>query len=141
MAELIILGSLYIGLVIGFYEFFAIHKDLSFQGSHFLKHFWHTLIVSLILVFAVMNTEFVLQLIPQLKAIPFISNPWVLRTFIGLIGLIKVHAAGMVVRSKTIGSIGETWAHALIITILIIVTPLVWPFLEPIISQYLPTKP
>lgn len=142
MAELIILGSIYTGLILGLYEFFALHKDLSFRGAHFLKHFWHTLILTLVLVGAVMNLDLVLELIPQLELIPFISNPWVFRILIGLIALIKVHASGLVVRSVGgSGSIGETWAHALIISILIVLSPLIWPLVSPFIEQYLPILP
>jgi hypothetical protein len=141
VAELIILGSLYMGLILGLYEFFAMHKDLAFQGSHFLKHFWHTLITTIVLVFAVMNIEFVLELIPQIQSIPILSNYWVLRVVIGLIALAKVHAAGIVVKTKGSGTIGETWAHALIITVLIILTPFIWPLIEPLIEAYVPTSP
>ena len=143
MSEVLIFPAIYMGLVIGLYEFFAIHKDLAFRGSHFLKHFWHSLIVTMVFIFVLMNVDFVFQLIPQLSNIPFIGNVIVLRVIVGLITMLKVHGAGVVARGAGgMGSVGETWAHAIIITLLIQAAPFAWPLLKPLIEQnlsFLPT--
>lgn len=142
MVEVLILPAVYMGLVLGLYEFFAIHKDLAFRGSHFLKHFWHSLLVTMFFIFILMNIEFVFEFFPGLAEIPYLGNHIVLRVIVGLITLIKVHGAGVVARGAGgMGSIGETWAHALIITGLIQASPFVWPFLQRLIEQNLPFLP
>ena len=139
MAEVLILPAIYMGLVIGLYEFFAIHKDLAFRGSHFLKHFWHSLLTTMVFIFVLMNIEFVLESLPSLQDIPFIGNHIVIRVIIGLIALLKVHGSGVVVRGAGgVGSIGETWVHALIITGLIEAAPFIWPLILPLIETNLP---
>ncbi len=142
MAEVLILPAVYMGFVIGLYEFFAIHKDLAFRGSHFLKHFWHSLIVTMVFIFALMNISFVLESIPALANIPFIGNEIVLRVIVALITILKVHGAGVVARGAGgMGSIGETWAHALIITALIQAAPFAWPLIKPLLEQNLSFLP
>ena len=142
MAEALILPAVYMGLVIGLYEFFAIHKDLAFRGSHFLKHFWHSLLVSMVFIFVLMNIDFVLENVPAIANIPYLGNHIVLRVVIGLITLLKVHGSGVVARGAGgIGSIGETWVHAIIITALIQAAPFIWPFVSGLITTYLPFLP
>ena len=137
MAEVLILPAVYMGLVIGLYEFFAIHKDLAFRGSHFLKHFWHSLLVTMFFIFILMNTSLVFEYIPSLANIPFVGNEIAIRIIVGLITVLKVHGAGVVARGAGgMGSIGETWTHALIITLLIQATPFAWPYLENLIETY-----
>ncbi|MBS3171083.1 hypothetical protein J4449_00560 [Candidatus Woesearchaeota archaeon] len=142
MADVLILPAIYMGLVLGLYEFFAIHKDLAFRGSHFLKHFWHSLLVTMLFIFVLMNMNFVFESIPALSTIPFLGNEIVVRVIIGLITILKVHGSGVVARGAgRMGSIGETWVHALIITALIQAAPFAWPFVSRLISQYLPFLP
>ena len=142
MAEVLILPAVYMGLVLGLYEFFAIHKDLAFRGSHFLKHFWHSLLTTIVFIFVLMNIDFVFESIPALSTIPFLGNHIAVRILIGLITLLKVHGAGIVARGAGgMGSIGETWAHALIITGLIQAAPFGWPIVQGLIVQYLPFLP
>lgn len=137
MADVLILPAIYMGLVIGLYEFFAIHKDLAFRGSHFLKHFWHSLLTTMIFIFVLMNVDFVFQMFPSLGNIPYIGNVIVLRVIIGLITILKVHGAGVVARGAGgMGSIGETWAHAVIITLLIQGAPFAWPYVQNLIQTY-----
>lgn len=142
MAEVLILPAVYMGLVLGLYEFFAIHKDLAFRGSHFLKHFWHSLLTTMFFIFILMNIEFVFEAVPALSTIPFLGNHIVVRVIIGLVTLLKVHGAGVVARGAGgMGSIGETWAHALIITGLIQAAPFAWPLVKGLLEQYLPFLP
>ena len=142
MAELIILPAVYMGLVLGLYEFFAIHKDLAFRGSHFLKHFWHSLLTTMFFIFILMNIELVFEYIPSLATIPVIGNHIVVRIIVGLVTLVKVHGAGIVAKGAGgMGSIGETWAHALIITGLIQATPFLWPLIKPLLEANLSFLP
>jgi len=89
MADVLILPAIYMGLVLGLYEFFAIHKDLAFRGSHFLKHFWHSLLVTMLFIFVLMNMNFVFESIPALSTIPFLGNEIVVRVIIGLITILS----------------------------------------------------
>ncbi len=142
MADVLILPAVYMGLVLGLYEFFAIHKDLAFRGSHFLKHFWHSLLITMFFIFVLMNIDFVFEAVPSLATVPFLGNPIVVRVIIGLVTILKVHGSGVVARGAGgIGSIGETWVHALIITGLIQAAPFVWPLVKGLLEQYLPFLP
>ncbi|MDP4012679.1 MAG: hypothetical protein Q8R00_03695 [Candidatus Nanoarchaeia archaeon] len=135
MAEFIFLPAVYIGLVIGLYEMFLVHKDEAFRGSHWLKHGWHALLVTMFFVFLAMNVDFIYSVIPGLETIPILSNILIIRIAIGLLAMVKVHAAAAVIKSSGLGpSIGETWAHSFVIAILITTSPYIWPFLEPFVA-------
>ena len=89
-----------------------------------------------------MNIDFVLVNVPAIASIPYLGNHIVLRIVIGLITLLKVHGSGVVARGAGgIGSIGETWVHALIITALIQASPFAWPSLSGLLTTYLPFLP
>ena len=142
MTEVFILPAVYMGLVLGLYEFFAIHKDLAFRGSHFLKHFWHSLLVTMVFIFVLMNIDFIYLTFPSLTTIPLLGNHIVLRIVVALITILKVHGAGVVARGVGgMGSVGETWAHALIITVLVQAAPFIWPYAQNLLTQYLPFLP
>ncbi len=139
MAELMIIPALVLGAVIGLYELILVHRDENFRGSHWLTHGLHSVFWAMLAVFATMNAEFVYANLTFLQNIPFISNILVFRIFIGLLTIIKVHSASAVVRT-TIGSskgLKQTWAHSLVIGILVVIAPYIWPFVEPIVSPYL----
>src|SRR3990167_9170594 len=139
MAELIIYPALIMGAVIGLYELILIHRDENFRGSHWLGHGLHSVFWAMLAVFATMNAEFVYANLTFLQNIPYISNILVFRIFIGLLTLIKVHSASAVVKT-TIGSskgLKETWMHSLIVTVLVVAAPYIWPFIEPVVSPYL----
>lgn len=136
----VIYPALYMGLIIGLYELILIHRDESFRGSHWLSHGLHSVGWAMAAIFAVMNAEYVYGAIPALKGIPLLSNIWIFRSAIGLITLIKIHGAAAVVKAGGgMGKgIGETWAHSLVVTVLIVLSPVIWPMLMPIVSKYLP---
>jgi hypothetical protein len=131
MAEFVFLPAVYMGLIIGLYEMFLVHKDESFRGSHWLKHAWHAFLVTMFFIFLSMNVDFVFTIIPGLAGVPVLSNIIVIRVMIALISAVKVHTAAAVIRSSGLGpTIGETWFHSLLIGGLIAVSPYIWPFLE-----------
>lgn len=134
MAEFIILPAVYMGGVIGLYEMFLVHKDEAFRGSHWLKHGWHALLVTMFFVFLSMNVDFVYSVIPVLVGVPEIA----IRGIIAVIAAAKVHAAAAVLRGSALGpTLGETWVHSLVIGILIAVAPYIWPLLEPFFTNIL----
>ncbi|MBI4159244.1 hypothetical protein HY500_03220 [Candidatus Woesearchaeota archaeon] len=139
MAELIILPAVILGAIIGLYELILIHKDENFQGSHWLTHGLHAAIWAIIATFAVMNVEFVYENLIFLQTVKYLDNQWIFRGAIGLITLIKIHSASAVVKT-TVGSskgLKETWAHSLIVVLLIYFSPEIWSLIEPLVSSYL----
>lgn len=139
MAELQYLGPLVMGAIIGLYELILIHRDENFRGSHWLSHGLHSVFWAMLAVFMTMNAKFVYENLTFLQSIPYLENILVFRIFIGLISIIKIHAASAVVRT-TIGSsrgLKLTWVHSLIVGVLIVVAPYIWPLLEPMVEPYL----
>ena len=138
-AELQIIGPLILGAVIGLYELILIHRDENFRGSHWLSHGLHSVFWAMLAVFATMNAEFAYSNLTFLQNIPFISNILVFRIFIGLLTIIKVHAASAVVKT-TVGSskgLKQTWAHSFVVGILVVTAPYIWPFVQPVVESSL----
>ncbi|MEK6835333.1 MAG: hypothetical protein AABX61_03665, partial [Nanoarchaeota archaeon] len=139
MAELQYIGPVVLGLIIGLYELILIHKDENFRGSHWFSHGLHSVFWAMLAVFATMNAEYVYANLTFLQNIPYINNILVFRILIGLLTIIKVHAASAVVKT-TIGSskgLKETWWHSLVVGALVVASPYLWPFIEPVVSPYL----
>ena len=70
----------------------------------------------------------------------WLANVWIVRSLIGLIILIRIHAQSAVVKT-TIGSskgLKETWFHSLIIVVLIVTAPLYWVLIEPLVKNIIP---
>ena len=142
MVDLLIIPSLILGLVIGLYELILIHRDENFRGSHWLTHGLHSVFWAMLAVFATMNAEFAYANLTFLQKIPYLNNILLFRIFIGLITIIKVHAASAVVKT-TIGSskgLKETWAHSFVVGALVVLAPYIWPFIEPVVSPYISSK-
>ena len=139
MAELIIIPAIILGAIIGLYELFLIHKDENFSGSHWFGHGLHAAIWAILATFAVMNVQFVYENLTFLQGVKYLDNQWIFRGLIGLITLIKIHSASAVVKT-TIGSskgLKETWAHSLIVVLLIYFSPEIWSLVEPLVSSYI----
>ena len=139
-AQIQFLGPLVIGVLIGLYELILIHRDENFRGSHWLTHGFHSAFWAILAVFATMNAGYVYANLAFLQNIPLISNVLFFRIFIGLLTIIKVHAASAVVKT-TIGSsrgLKQTWAHSFVVGILVVVSPYIWPFIEPVVGPYIP---
>jgi lysylphosphatidylglycerol synthetase-like protein (DUF2156 family) len=136
--QLQIIGPLVLGAVIGLYELILIYRDENFRGSHWLSHGLHSVFWAMLAIFATMNAEFVYANLTFLQNIPLINNILFFRIFIGLLTIVKVHAASAVVKT-TIGSskgLKQTWAHSLIVGILVVVAPYIWPFIQPVLEPY-----
>ena len=134
MAEFVFLPAIYMGLIIGLYEIFLVHKDEAFKGSHWLRHGWHAFLVTMFFIFIAMNVDFLFAMFSGLQDIPIVSNEIIIRISIGLIAAVKVHSAAAVIRSSGLGpTIGETWFHSFLVGGLITTSPYIWPFLEPFV--------
>ncbi|MEK6933077.1 MAG: hypothetical protein AABW56_04780 [Nanoarchaeota archaeon] len=140
--QLQFIGPLVLGAIIGLYELILIHRDENFRGSHWLSHGLHSVFWAMLAVFATMNAEFVYTNLTFLQNVPLISNILFFRIFIGLLTIIKVHSASAVVKT-TIGSskgLKQTWAHSLIVAVLVVVAPYIWPLIEPVFQSYFTSK-
>lgn len=141
-AELQFIGPLVLGAVIGLYELILIHRDENFRGSHWLSHGMHSVFWAMLAVFATMNVDFALKNLTFLQNIPLIKDPLIFRIFIGLLTIIKVHAASAVVKT-TVGSskgLKQTWAHSFIVGALVVAAPYIWPFVQPVVESSLNKK-
>lgn len=125
MAAVVIIPALIFGAVVGLLEVILLAKDVS-SRYHFISHAAHAFIYALIGTFAVMNVNYVLTLIPAIKSVPYLSNQWVFRAVIGLIGVAKVHAASAVIPKGAPKSMKETWTHSLVVGLLIVFSPEIW---------------
>lgn len=136
----ILLPAIVLGLVIGLYELFAIHADMNFRGSHWLGHGVHAAILGVIAVIITMNTAWFLDITGlAARNIPVISNVHILRIIVGLFMVVKVHSVSAIGGTRLASSAGlaEKWTHSLIIGILIIAAPYVWPFIAPLMPAWL----
>ena len=140
---LILFPIIPLGLILGLYELILIHRDENFRGSHWLGHGLHAVTFMFIALFAVMNTEFFLTITGLINSnIPLISNVWAVRIAIGIILNIKMHATSAVIKGKAFsggvsGGMTEHWTHTLIVSTLVVLAPLYWPLLEPLLPVYL----
>ncbi|PIN74546.1 hypothetical protein COV18_06625 [Candidatus Woesearchaeota archaeon CG10_big_fil_rev_8_21_14_0_10_37_12] len=137
MAELLIGPPIALGIIIGAYEAIVLHRDVSVP-SHRFGHMIHALVLSILFVFATMNTEFVLSLIPQLSGIPLLGTAIGLQIAIGVVAAIKIHGVSQAVKSGGGGpGMGETWFHSILIGALIIAAPYVYPVVEPVLPGWM----
>lgn len=137
---LIFLPIIPLGILIGLYELILIHRDMNFRGSHWLGHGVHSIVFIWIALFITMNTEYFLTVTGLIdKAIPLISNVHAVRIAVGIILNIKIHAMSSLAKGGQLAARGlaEHWTHTLIVSILVIVAPYVWPYVEPLIPVYL----
>ncbi|MFH1209538.1 MAG: hypothetical protein V1663_02000 [archaeon] len=142
MAELMIIPPLILSVIIGLYELILIHKDENFRGSHWFSHGLHAVGWAILALFVVMNADYVYENFTFLQSIPFIGNVLVFRILIGLLTILKIHGASAVVRT-TVGTsrgLKETWAHSLVVGILIVISPYIWPFIAPLFDNLLASK-
>jgi len=135
-ASLIIGPALALGVIIGAYEAIVIHRDVTVP-THRMGHMIHAFVLSILFVFVVMNTQFVLDNIPQLAAIPIIGNVHILRLAVGLIAAIKVHGVSRAVKSGGGPGLGESWFHSVLVGALIVAAPYAYPLIEPMLPTWL----
>lgn len=135
---LIIVPAVVFGAVIGLYEILLIHRDVTVPTHRFM-HSLHALIYAIIAVFCTMNVPFVYSLFPGLKTVPLLSIPLVFQGAIGLVTVIKIHAASKAISGSipsTVG-LGETWFHSLFIGALVVAAPYVFPFVKPMLPSWM----
>ena len=94
-----------------------------------------------IALFFVFNTEYFLNITGLAeKGWPIISNPWAVRIIIGLILNIKMHAVSAVIkgglRGSMTGGMTEHWTHTTIVSVLVILAPLYWGFIAPLLPSW-----
>jgi len=126
--------------VLGLYELFLIHHDENFRGSHWIGHGLSTFVTILIGLLIVFNVPYFLELTNLENINPMLGNIWAIRALVGLIIMIRIHAQSAVVRT-TVGSskgLRETWFHSLLIVVLIVIAPLYWPLIEPLVKSVIP---
>ena len=126
--------------IIGLYELFLIHHDENFRGSHWIGHGLSTFVTIAIGLLIIFNVPYFLELTNFGSISPILGNVWIIRVIVGLILMIRIHAQSAVVKT-TIGSskgLKETWAHSLIVVVLIVASPLYWPLIEPLIKSIIP---
>ena len=137
--ELLIIPSLFLGIIIGVYEAILLHRDVTVP-THRFGHMVHALIFSVIAVFATMNVEFIFSILPAISKIPVIGNVHFFRVAIGAVTLIKIHGASAAIKSTVGGGavgLKETWAHSFIIATLVVIAPYIWPFLSAVLPIWL----
>ena len=140
MAEVLLIRPvLAIGLIIGLYELFAIHADMSFRGSHWFGHGIHATVLAVIAVFITMNTEYFLAATGLgVTGIPLITNPLVIRAIVGLFMIIKVHAVSAIGGTRLASAgLAEKWSHSLIVGVLIATAPYIWMLVGPALPAWL----
>ncbi len=130
-----------LGLVLGLYELILVHRDENFRGSHWFGHGLHAVIFMFIALFFVFNTEYFLNITGLAeKGWPVISSTWGVRILIGLILNIKMHAVSAVIkgglRGSMTGGMAEHWTHTTIVSALVVVAPLYWPLIQPLLPEW-----
>lgn len=134
---LIIGPALLLGAVIGAYEFLIIQRDVQVAAQRF-GHGIHAFLLSIAFVFAAMNVEFVLDLLPFLQNIPLIGTALGAQVLVGLIAALKIHAVSRAtVRQATRGRTAETWFHSFLVGALIAASPYAYHLIEPVVPSWL----
>jgi len=132
-----------LGLILGLYELILIHRDENFRGSHWFGHGVHSVILMMVALFFVFNTEYFLTLtgLNNIEGFwSFVSNPWSVRIIIGLILNIKMHAVSAVIkgglRGSMTGGMAEHWTHTTIVSVLVVLAPLYWPLIATLLPEW-----
>ena len=129
-----------LGIILGLYELILIHRDESFRGSHWLGHGIHSVVIMIFALFAVMNTEYFLEITGLISMnIPLISNALVVRIAIGFILAIKMWGVSSVIKGGGgVKGMHEGLIHILIVVVLVVAAPYYWPLLKPVLEPVLP---
>ena len=134
---LIIGPAIALGLLIGLYEAFIIHRDVRVPTYRFM-HTLHAIFLSLIFVFCTMNAHYVFKLIPALAQIPVLGTVLGLQIAVGLIAAIKIHAVSRTLQTgSSAGGLGETWFHSILIGALIVAAPYAYPLVKPMLPKWI----
>lgn len=127
-----------LGILIGAYEFLIIHRDVQYP-AHKFGHGVHAFLLSIGFTFATMNTAFLLELIPQLAAIPILGTGLGLNIALGLFAAFKIHGVSRATKTNvgTTQGMAETWFHSLLIGGLIASAPYIFPLIEPVLPGWI----
>jgi len=132
MADFVIFPVLVMGVVLGLLELIFVHSDEA--GMGWFKHGLHAIPIMLILIAISFNIGPFFDLIGY----PLQETFWLdigVRALLGVLATIKVKSAAAIAGKA--GSFGEKFWHALIIGILIAVSPYIWPFVQPMVPTFL----
>lgn len=131
MAELMILPAILFGLILGVIELIFLAKDEA--GMHWLSHGLHAIPVMIIFTLIAFNIGFVLSLVGMAETFMIDLGA---RVVIGIVAMVKIKAAASITGK---GGVGESWAHVLIIGVLMMAGPYIWEYgLKGILGPYLP---
>lgn len=138
MVSVLIMPSLIFGLVIGIYEAILVHRDVTVP-LHRFGHMLHAVFFAVIATFASMNVPFVLGLLSSVNLPSWLMSPLVFRLVIGLISVIKIHGVSAAISGSIgVSSVGlaEKWTHSLLIGMLIVLAPYIYPFVAPLLPAW-----
>lgn len=136
--SLIIYPIIPLAIIIGLYELFAIHSDMSFRGSHWFGHGLSSILVIAVGLFITLNTEYFIAAVNLTT--PYISNPILLRVLVGIVLNFKIHAQSSLARGGggiAARGLAEHWTHTIIVSLLVILAPYYWPLLAPLMPVWL----
>src|SRR3990167_7455404 len=133
---LLILPPIAMGIIIGTYELFLIHRDENYSGSHWFGHGLHTFIPIIVGLLISFNVPLFLELAGgSLPA--WIQNELYIRLAIALIIAIKVRAVSAVVPGAAGRGMKEGWIHTVVVGALVAIAPYIWPFIAPFAPTWL----
>lgn len=135
--SLLIFPALVMGVIIGVYELFLVHRDEGGGTSLWVTHGWHAFTSGIVFTFISMNVDFFLNITGLINStIPLLNNPIAIRVILALIITIKIHTvAGL--KGYGVGTrMGERWGHCLLISALIVGSPYIYPYLQPTCASY-----
>jgi hypothetical protein len=141
LTDILIAPVIILGVILGFYELLLIHKDMNFRGSHWFGHGLHSVVIMIVALFIVINTEIFFELagVATWGLPEWLTSPWVFRILIGLILNIKMHATSSLSHGGQLAARGlaEHWTHTTLITILVVLSPLYWPIVATFVPEWL----
>jgi hypothetical protein len=121
MAMFVILPAIAFGIILAVIELIFLMQDEA--GMHPLTHAIHAIPTMLIFTFIAFNISWALSL---LNIHENLTIDIIARVAIGLVAMIKVKAAASITGR---GGVGESWAHVLIIGVLMMAGPFVWEYI------------
>jgi len=141
---MVILPVLIAGVILGIYEFFSVYKLKSYTATdggqymqekkHPLKYFLQAVIFMCIFLFLIMNASELLTLMNISYTILYINDQvLVAQVIVALVLFLKMNIAGAITQGKPFS---KRFAHTLIISLIAITLPYIWPLIAP----YLPIK-
>lgn len=132
---LTIIPAIVAGLIIGIYEVMLIHRDVAIP-LHRFGHSIHAVGIAIIATLINFNVPLFFQMVPAVSKIPVLGTVIGLRIAVGLVMIVKIHAASAATQNAPRG-MQETWAHSLLIGALVVAVPYAWPFIAPMLPKWM----